>query len=205
MVCPGRIFVPTAGMFVAVNGAGGGATEVMVCVVVPKLEMYTASGIVIPSGTARTPWSGASGNVTVVGCAYSPSWVPSAVSGTVTVGTADELVLSDSSPPDPPGTDGVNFVCTVSLSPLPSVTGNVTGTGLVLPFLISLAEPTANSLVAAVALFATVLAVAPVTVTAFVAVTDTVRLLVVPTAVCGRVVALATAGAAADGAANAST
>jgi hypothetical protein len=60
-------------------------------------------------------------------------------------------------------------------------------------------------LVRFVALLAPVLAVAPVMMTGFVAVIDTAWLLVEPTAVCGRVAAVATAGAAAEGAAKAST
>ena len=72
---------------------------------------------------------------------------------------------------------------------------------MLLPFLISLTWPTANSLVVVVwALLAPVLAIAPVNVTGFVAVTDTAWLLVVPTAVRGRVAVVATAGEAAPGA-----
>src|SRR5580693_1049416 len=132
--------------------------------------------------------------------------MPSAVSGTVTAGKVDELVLSDRSPVAPPGTAGVNVVRTVSLSPLARVTGNVTASGVLLPFLISLTWLAANSLLVVVCvLLAPVLAVAPVKVTRLVAVTVTAWLLVVPTAVCGRVAVVATAGAAAPGAANPST
>ena len=109
-VWPGGIVAPTAGTFVMVNRADGGVTEVIVCVVVPRLEMFTVWGIWIPSGTGMTPWSGASGNVCVDGVAYSPSSMPSAISGTATVGKVDELVLGDSEPLLPPGTAGVNFV-----------------------------------------------------------------------------------------------
>src|SRR5215469_4259822 len=132
-----------------------------------------------------------------------PSFVPSAARGTATVGTVFELVLRDSVPLLEPGTVGVNFVWTCSLSPFFRVTGNVTGVAVPLPGRVSVACPTPNSLVVVVCvLLALVLAVAPVTVTVLVAVTDTARLLVVPTAVCGRVVEVATAGADAPGAAK---
>jgi hypothetical protein len=99
----------------------------------------------------------------------------------------------------------VNIVWTLSFSPFFRVTGNVTRVALLLPFLVTLTWPVANWLIAVVALEAPVLAVAPVKVTAFVAVTETARLLVDPTAVCGKVAAVAAAGAAAPGAENAST
>src|SRR5271165_4094985 len=167
--------------------------------------MSIVCGIWIPSGTGMTCWSGASGNVSVLGDAYSPSLTPSAVSGTLTVGKAVESVLSASAPLAPPGAAGVNFVWTVSLSPLARVTGNVTGTGVLLPILISLTWPAANWLVVVVALEVPVLAVTPVKVTGFVAVTDTDWVLVAPTAVGGRVAVVAAAGAAVPGAAYAST
>ena len=120
-----------------------------------------------------TPWSGASGNVFALGCGYSPSWVPSPVRGTSTVGKVADPVLNDSAPVLPPGAAGANVVWAVSLSPLDRVTGNVTGTGVLLPCLSSLTWPTVNWLAGAVALEAPVLAVTPVNVTVFVAVTET--------------------------------
>src|SRR5690242_287675 len=204
IVWPGMIVLPTTGRPVAVNGAVGGVTEVTVCVVVPKLEIVTTSGRWIPTGTGTTPWSGASGNVCALGCGYSPPCVPSPVRGTSTVGKLADPVLNDSAPLVPPGAAGANVVWAVSLSPWARVTGNVTGTGVLLPFLSSLTWPTVNWLAGAVALEAPVVAVTPVNVTVFVAVMETGVLVVELTGVWAKVAVAAWAGAAAPGAANAS-
>src|SRR5215472_12001781 len=66
---PGLSLVPTAGRLLALNGAVGGITEVIVWVTVPRLAMSTFSVFWIPTGMSVRFWSGASGNVCVLGWA----------------------------------------------------------------------------------------------------------------------------------------
>ena len=53
--------------------------------------------------------------------------------GTFTEGTRAEFVVNESAPGTPPGEDGANVTGACSASPLARVTGNVTGTLVVLP------------------------------------------------------------------------
>src|ERR1022692_4724266 len=164
--------------------------------------MSTTCGTAVPTGTSVTPWSGASGKAIVVGCASSPVWVPSPASGTASAGNAADCVLNDRMPSVPPAAAGVKVTAAFSLSPLARATGNVTGTGAALPFGVLVTWPTVNWLAGVTEFDAPVVAVTPVTVTAFAAVMLTVLLMPELTRGARKGAGVPVPGAAAGGAPN---
>src|SRR5258708_37436189 len=90
MLRPGLILLPTAGRPAAVNGGVGRMTEVTVWVVVPKLVMMIPCVSVTPTGTSAGPVSRGGSMETTRACGISPSWVPSPLSGTWTLGEIAE-------------------------------------------------------------------------------------------------------------------
>src|SRR3984893_14623987 len=179
MLRPGLILLPTAGRPVGVNGRDGRVAEVAVWVVVPKLVMTTTCVSVTPTGTSAGPESSGSSMETTRACGISPSWVPSPLRGTSTLGEIAELVVNDNVPSAAPGAVGRKVTDAVSSSPLDSVTGKVTGTGVWLPCPVSVTWPTPNSLAGAGVSEALVVTVTPVNVTAPWAVTETCLMMLV--------------------------
>src|SRR5260370_20276858 len=129
MLRPGLILLPTAGGPAAGSGGGGGMTEVTVWVVVPKLVMMIPCVSVTPTGTSAGPVSSGSSMETTRACGISPSWVPSPLSGTLTLGEIAERVVNDNVPSAVPGAIGREVSAGGSSSPFDSVTGNVTAAG----------------------------------------------------------------------------
>jgi hypothetical protein len=205
MLRPGLILVPTAGRPLALNGRDGRLTDVTVCVVVPKFVITTTCVSVIPTGTSAGPVSSGSSMETALACGISPSWVPSALSGTSTLAKARDLVANASVPSAVPAADGRNVTHAVSLSPLDSVTGNLTRTGVWLPRLVLVTRPTRNSFVGTAVFAAPVLTVTPVNLTEARAVTETRLVMLVLILVGANVAAFPTAAALGAGRLNPST
>src|SRR5215472_2167473 len=205
MLRPGLILLPTAGRPAAANGPDGRMTEVTVWVVVPRLVMMTTWVSVTPTGTGAGPVSSGSSMETALACGVSPAWVPSPLSGTLTRGEIAELVANDSVPSAVPGAAGRNVTAAVSSSPRDSVTGNVTGTGVRRPRLVSVTRPTLNSLAGTGVPEAPVVTATPVNLTRVWAVTETRLVMLVRTPVGANATALPTAAALGAGALNPST
>src|SRR6516225_6383449 len=106
MLRPGLILLPTAGRPAAVNGRDGRVTDVTVWVVVPRLVTMTGCVSVTPTGTSAGPESSGNSMETALACGTSPSWVPSPLRGTSTLGELGELVVNDNVPSAPPGAVG---------------------------------------------------------------------------------------------------
>src|SRR5215469_6571447 len=205
MLRPGLILLATAGRPVAVNGRDGRITEVMVWVVVPRFVMMTTWVSVTPTGTRAGPVSSGSSMETALACGVSPAWIPSPLSGTLTRGEVAELVVNDSVPSAVPGAAGRNVTAAVSSSPRDSMTGNVTGTGVRRPSLVSVTRPTLNSLAGTGMSAALVVTATPVNLTGAWTVTETRLVMLVRTPVGGKATALPTAAALGAGALNPST
>src|SRR5215831_17080851 len=107
------------------NGLAGGVTEVTRSMVLPPLMTSTSCTTETPTGTSVSPWSGANGNVTAPGTAYTPGLAPVPVTGTRRIRPV--LVVNDTVPSAVPGAAGENFTSACSLAPLASLTGSVTG------------------------------------------------------------------------------
>src|SRR5260370_18601926 len=106
MLRTGVIVVATAGRPAAVNGGVGRRAEVTVWVVVPKLVMMIPCVSVTPTGTSAGPVSSGSSMETTRACGISPSWVPSPLSGTLTLGEIAERVVDGNVPSAGPGATG---------------------------------------------------------------------------------------------------
>jgi len=178
---------------------------VTVWVVVPKLVMMIPCVSVTPTGTSAGPVSSGSSMETTRACGISPSWVPSPLSGTLTLGEIAERVVNDNVPSAVPGAIGRKVTAAVSSSPFDSVTGNVTATGVWLLRPVSVTWPTLNSLVGTGLSEAPVVTVTPVNVTEPWAVTETCLVTRVLTLVGAKATASPTAAAFGAGKPNPST
>src|SRR5260221_6304383 len=122
MLRRGLILLPTAGRPAAVNGGVGRMTDVTVWVVVPKLVMMIPCVSVTPTGTSAGPVSSGSSMETTRACGISPSWVPSPLSGTLTLGEIAERVVNDNVPSAGPGANGRQIHAPGRPAPLDSAT-----------------------------------------------------------------------------------
>src|SRR5260370_19657725 len=106
MLRPGLTLLRRAGRPAAVNGGVGRMSDVTVWVVVPELVMMIPCVAVTPTGTSAGPVSSGSSMETTRACGISPSWVPSPLSGTLTLGEIAERVVDGNVPSAGPGATG---------------------------------------------------------------------------------------------------